>query len=229
MQAIATELNQTETAFAWAISDGKFAIRWFTPTREEDLCGHATLAAAHVLWETGVLSSELVARFESRSGVLVARRAHGRVELDFPAERGVAAEPPQELLSAIGCRCVGYLRSRLDHLLLVEDEEVVRTASPDFGALITIPGRGVIVTAASNTNQADFVSRFFSPKDGIAEDPVTGSAHCTLGPFWADKLGRTELIGQQLSARGGLVRVRVAADRVFLSGDAVTVLRGYWA
>jgi predicted PhzF superfamily epimerase YddE/YHI9 len=222
MQAVAAEMNLAETAFVEREGDG-FGLRWFTPTTEVDLCGHATLAAAHVLWELGESGDRL--RFRTRSGTLTAERTDGSIHLDFPAEPAGATDVPPGLEDALGAvsRWVG--RNRFDYLVEVADGGTVRSLVPDFRALRQLPGRGFIVTAAGEKG-CDFVSRFFAPGAGIDEDPVTGSAHCCLGPYWAARLGRSDLVGYQASTRGGYVGVHVAGERVVLSGPAVTVLRG---
>ena len=228
LQDVAREMNLAETAFL--IGEGAlWRLRWFTPGVEVELCGHATLASAHILWETGRAPSGEVLRFETRSGVLAARRKGGAIELDFPAEAAQEGPVPEGVLAALHIgnpRFTG--QNRFDYLVEIEDERAVRALAPDYRALRDAGGkaRGVIVTAASETPGRDFVSRFFAPAVGIDEDPVTGSAHCCLGPHWASKLGKEELVGYQASARGGVVRVRVAGPRVFLGGNAVTVARG---
>lgn len=247
MQAVAQEMNLSETSFlvprpvphdqpVSAPPDSRsYDLRWFTPTVEVDLCGHATLASAHILWETGVLPLNLPARFSTRSGWLTARQGApeaGWIEMDFPAQGAAAIPPPPGLEAALGVRADFVGASRTDLLVEVESETLVRGLEPDFAALRRLGVRGVIVTArtdpASTTGGRafDFVSRFFAPGAGIDEDPVTGSAHCTLAPYWAAKLGNTQLVGYQASARGGAVRVRLADDRVFLGGQAITVMRG---
>ncbi|WP_435016508.1 PhzF family phenazine biosynthesis protein [Tundrisphaera sp. TA3] len=229
MQDVAREMNLSETAFLAPEPGeaGTFGLRWFTPAVEVDLCGHATLASAHVLWEDGHLAPDLPARFLTRSGPLTARRGDGGwIALDFPAtpvEREVDPGPAAEALG-VPVRYAG--RGRFDLLVEVADEATVRGLSPDMARLAAIPARGVLVTAPASAGGGDFASRCFFPSVGIAEDPVTGSAHCTLGPFWAGRLGRPELVGLQVSARGGVVRVRVEGDRVILGGQAVTTFRG---
>jgi len=225
MQLVAREMNLAETAFLVRRPDG-YDLRWFTPTCEVDLCGHATLASAHVLWDEGHLAPDAAARFHTRSGVLSASRGDGFIWLDFPATPAVAAAAPPELLRGIGAptRFVG--RTPFDYLVELDSEDAVRRLEPDLGVLARLPVRGVIVTAAAATGDQDFVSRFFAPAAGVPEDPVTGSAHCALAPFWSERLGRIELTGYQASARGGLVRMRLMGDRVHLGGLAVTVLRG---
>ena len=225
MQDVAREMNLAETAFLRRRGDA-WGLRWFTPVREVDLCGHATLASAHVLWETGRLGAEEAARFDTRSGRLGARRAGEWIELDFPLEPPAPADPPAGLLEALGVRAVAVGRNRMDYLVEVAAEADVRSADPDITRLRGVEARGVIVTARADGGDHDFVSRFFAPRVGVDEDPVTGSAHCALAPWWAERLGKQEMVGYQASARGGTVRVRVSGDRVLLGGQAVTVLRG---
>jgi len=225
MQAVAREMNLSETAFLLREGEG-FRLRWFTPAVEVELCGHATLASAHVLWEEGVLAPSETARFATRSGELRASRHGDLIELDFPAKPEQPAEPPENLFEALGVRPLYLGRNVFDYVLLLDSEEAVRAVTPDFALLRSVTVRGVIVTAPSARPEFDFVSRFFAPAVGVDEDPVTGSAHCCLGSFWAARLGKSKLVGHQVSARGGVVNVRVAGERVFLSGRAVTVLRG---
>ena len=226
LQAVANEMNQAETAFLLREGPG-FRLRWFTPAAEVDLCGHATLASAHFLWSEGKLPARDTARFETRSGVLTAQQSDGWITLDFPATPAVPTGQPAGLFAALGLsRAEAVLRSRFDYLVVCEDPATVRSLRPDFHALATIPTRGVIVTARSDRPDADFISRFFAPAMSVNEDPVTGSAHCALGPYWAARLGRHELLGYQASARGGIVRVGHAGERVQLGGQAITVLCG---
>ena len=225
MQKVAAEMNLSETAFLVPREDG-FGLRWFTPAVEVDLCGHATLASAHALWESGRLQPGEAARFHTRSGVLVATRDEGGIELNFPATPDQPADPPPGLADALGAtpRYVG--KSRFDYLIELESEAVVRDLTPDFPRLRTLPVRGVMITSLAFTPGWDFVSRFFAPGSGIDEDPVTGSAHCCLTPYWSRKLGRTQFVARQLSARGGTLQLRLEGDRVRLKGKAVTVVRG---
>jgi len=225
MQDVAREMNLSETAFLTPADDG-FGLRWFTPAVEVDLCGHATLASAHVLWEDGHLPPGQTARFHTRSGLLTAEWSEGWIWMDFPASPPRAAEPQPELLRALGAEPRWVGTSRFDMLVELESERAVRTLEPDIARLRRVPTRGVIVTARADGGGADFVSRFFAPAVGVDEDPVTGSAHCVLAPFWAERLGRDELTGFQASARGGTVRVRMRGERVLLGGQAVTVMRG---
>jgi len=228
MQAVALEMNLSETAFLHPEpeKDGVYRLRWFTPAREVDLCGHATLAAAHVLWEEGHLPTDRPARFETNSGRLEARRDGDGIRMDFPAEPVAACAEPEGLAEAIGHtpRFVGA--NRVYGLLELESETAVLDLKPDLRLVERWPWLGVIVTARSETPGRDFVSRFFAPRAGIDEDPVTGSAHCALGPYWAERLGRQNLTGYQASPRGGTVGVRCFGPRVELAGRAVTVLRG---
>ncbi len=225
MQAVAREMNLAETAFLEPRAGG-FGLRWFTPTVEVALCGHATLAAAHVLWETERLAPTAQARFHTQSGVLTADRRGAWIELDFPATPPAPAEPPPALAQALGVAPKLVARSAFDYLVEVDGEATVRRLAPDLRALATVDTRGVIVTAPSDARAYDFVSRFFAPRAGIDEDPATGSSHCCLAPFWGARLGKREMMGYQASARGGVVRVRLDGERVKLGGQAVTVLRG---
>jgi PhzF family phenazine biosynthesis protein len=227
MQRVAEEMNLSETAFLLPRENG-FALRWFTPTTEVALCGHATLASAHMLWEERLWQHDQQIPFHTKSGLLTADLDGDVIELDFPATLEEPAEPAPGLLEALGVSDAIHVgRNRFDYIVEVADEDAVRGLEPDHMLLRTIPVRGVIVTSrASSTTAADFVSRFFAPGSGVDEDPVTGSAHCCLAPYWAAKLGRNELTGFQASPRGGYVRVRVQGNRVKLGGTAVTVLRG---
>ena len=228
MQQVAAEMNLSETAFLVRRDDGDYDLRWFTPGAEVPLCGHATLGSAHVLWETGALEATATARFHTKSGLLTATRQGEWIEMDFPAIIPTPTEIPPTLRDALGVELitVGHGGSDGKYLVELADEATVRAVTPDFPAIAALPTQGVIITSRANTPGYDFVSRYFAPKIGINEDPVTGSAHSYLTPFWAAKLGRDELVGYQASARGGVVRVRRVGDRVRLSGQAVTVLRG---
>jgi len=225
MQDVAREMNLSETAFLHPEGDA-YRLRWFTPVVEVALCGHATLASAHVLWQDQRLPPDQEAKFHTQSGLLTAQRRDGWIELDFPATPATPADPPAGLLEALATRAVAVGRTRFDYLLELESEETVRRLAPDFGALGRVEARGVIVTSRAATPGFDFVSRFFGPRSGVNEDPVTGSAHCALAPYWSERLGKAELVGFQASPRGGVVRVRPQGDRVMLGGQAVTVLRG---
>jgi PhzF family phenazine biosynthesis protein len=225
MQAVALEMNLSETAFLLKEADG-YRLHWFTPKVEVALCGHATLASAHVLWTECHVGSAATINFYTTSGLLKAVRKEGMIELDFPTTPPVEASPPLGLLDALGVSGKYVGRNQFDYLVEVESEKAVRRLVPDFARLVQIDERGVIVTARSATPPYDFVSRFFAPRAGLDEDPVTGSAHCCLGPYWQERLGKSEFIAYQASARGGVVHVRVVGDRTFLGGQAVTVLRG---
>lgn len=226
MQQVAMEMNLSETAFLVKEEDG-YNLRWFTPAIEVELCGHATLASAHVLWEEGHLQPDEQARFSTRSGRLTADRNGDWIELNFPAVYEEEATAPEGLVEALGAEPIYIGRHRaMDYIVQMDSEETVRALKPNFSLMVQIETRGVIVTAAGSSPEFDFVSRFFGPKAGINEDPVTGSAHCCLGPFWQKRLGKATFTAYQASARGGLVRVRVDGDRIRLGGQAVTVLRG---
>jgi PhzF family phenazine biosynthesis protein len=225
MQNLAREMNLSETAFLRKQEDG-YGLRWFTPAVEVALCGHATLASAHILWETAMLAPREQARFHTLSGLLTAERKGNWIELNFPATPEQQATPPPRLMEALGVAPKYVGKSKFDYLVEVDTEETVRNLKPDFGLLRAMQVRGVMVTSQATMAGYDFVSRFFAPGSGIDEDPVTGSAHCCLGPFWSKRLGKNELTAFQASRRGGTVRVRVGGDRVYLSGQAVTALRG---
>jgi PhzF family phenazine biosynthesis protein len=225
MQAVAAEMNLSETAFLHR-EDGGFRLRWFTPTVEVDLCGHATLASAHVLWEDGHVARGERARFLSKSGPLTADEREGLIELDFPAGATSPAQAPADLVQGVGARFTFVGLTPFDYLVELPSEEIVRELRPDMSALARIDTRGIIVTARATTAKYDFVSRFFGPRAGVPEDPVTGSAHCALGPYWQSRLGKDTFFAHQASPRGGDVRVTVLGDRVKLGGQAVTVLRG---
>jgi PhzF family phenazine biosynthesis protein len=225
MQNVALEMNLSETAFLVRQSDG-FNLRWFTPGVEVDLCGHATLASAHALWEDGHLKPGEQARFHTRSGLLTAEKSGEWIEMDFPVKAEAPAEPPIRLCEALGAALKYVGRNKFDYIVELESESVLRGLKPNFSLLSEIPVRGVIVTARSDNHGFDFVSRFFAPGSGVNEDPVTGSAHCCLAPFWAARLGKTEFMAYQASPRGGVVSAKLKGDRVFLAGQAVTVLCG---
>ncbi|MGA2274990.1 MAG: PhzF family phenazine biosynthesis protein [Bryobacteraceae bacterium] len=224
MRDVAREMNLSETAFLHPEAGG-YRLRWFTPAVEVELCGHATVASAHVLWEDGHLPGGKQARFHTRSGLLLADRRGEWIELDFPAKIATDVEAPPAVVAALGVKATNVARNQFDYLVEVATEEEVRAAAPDFTALKKVGARGIIVTARASTAGFDFVSRFFAPGSGIDEDPVTGSSHTALGPYWVPRLGKTEFTAYQASARGGVVRVRVNGDRVILGGQAVTVIR----
>ena len=225
MQDVAKEMNLSETAFLIEGQDG-FDLRWFTPTVEVQLCGHATLASAHVLWEGGYLAPDAQARFHTASGLLTAYRRGDWIEMDFPSQPQESTSPPAGLLPALGVDALYVGKNQTDYLVLVESEEILREIKPEWVALGQVECRGVAVTSPSSSGEYDFLSRFFAPRSGVLEDPVTGSAHCVLGPFWGARLDKTELVAYQASHRGGVVKMSLADDRVLLGGQAVTVMRG---
>lgn len=229
MRAIAAEMRHSETAFVLRNGDGvrqggARSLRWFTPTVEVDLCGHATLAAAHVLYSLGAAGR---LQFSTRSGVLTTEQSSdGLIAMDFPAAGPTATQAPDGLTESLGIKPIWVGRSRFDLLIELESAEAVQAVTPDFKRLAEVDTRGVIVTAAGNGNGADYVSRFFAPRVGVPEDPVTGSAHCVLAPYWSARFGRDVLVGAQLSERGGKIRTTLRGDRVELAGRAVTIWSG---
>jgi PhzF family phenazine biosynthesis protein len=223
MRDVAREMNLSETAFLHP-QDSGYSLRWFTPAIEVALCGHATLASAHVLWQDGHLPQGETARFHTKSGLLTAVQRDGSIEMDFPATANEPCEAPAGLVEALGVKPLYVGKNKFDYLVEVESESVLRALTPDHSTLRKLPVRGIIVTARGA--DYDFVSRFFAPGSGIDEDPVTGSAHCALAPYWAAKLGRNSMRAFQASPRGGEVGVRLEGDRVILSGHAVTVMHG---
>jgi predicted PhzF superfamily epimerase YddE/YHI9 len=224
LQTVAGEMNLSETAFLVKKADF-FELRWMTPKVEVDLCGHATLASAHVLWQEGQAAGDKI-RFSTRSGILKAARHGDEIELDFPLKPEEPAQPPLGLLEALGTSARYVGKNQFDYLVEVESEAALRGLAPDFKRLVAVPVRGIIVTSRSADPRFDFVSRFFAPASGVDEDPVTGSAHCCLGDFWRKRMGKTEFVAFQASARGGVVKVRLVKDRALLGGRAVTVAKG---
>ena len=226
MQDVAAEMNAGATVFM-RCAGAEIRLRWFSPTAELDLCGHGTLAAAHVLWEAGDADAAQPITFQTRAGALIAFREADRIVLDVPALVDHAVEPPDGLLAALGLSGAQHVgRSRFDYLVEVDTEQAVRDLRVDQSMLARIETRGVIVTSRATSPDIDFVSRFFAPAAGIAEDHATGSAHCCLGVFWSKRLGKTRLVARQLSLRGGLFFIEVAGDRVRLGGNAVIVSEG---
>ncbi len=225
MQCVAQEMNLSETAFLLEENDG-YRLRWFTPAVEVDLCGHATLASAHILWETGRLGRDKTAKFYSRSGLLSASLEKNYIQLNFPVKRLELVTIPEELSTLLGVKPVFVGKNQFDYLVEVENEEILRSLQPDMTRLSQIPVRGVIVTCAATTPGYDFISRFFAPRVGVPEDPVTGSAHCCLTPYWSEKLHKQSMLAFQASPRGGELRLRLQDDRVLISGQAVTVFQG---
>jgi PhzF family phenazine biosynthesis protein len=227
MQNVAAEMNLAETAFPLPEGDG-YRLRWFTPKVEVRLCGHATLATAHILWEQGLLARDREARFHTLSGLLTARRDGDWIELNFPSRPVQPGLPEwaEALVGALGVKPAFIGRSAEDILIEVAGEEALRSLEPDFAEIKSLPARGVIVTSHSSGAEYDFVSRFFAPAVGVNEDPVTGSSHCVLTPYWAQRLGKASMTAYQASSRGGVLKVRLDNDRVRISGRAVTVIRG---
>jgi PhzF family phenazine biosynthesis protein len=228
LQRVGGEMNLSETAFLRHVEWGEYELRWFTPRVEVALCGHATLAAAHFLWETGTTGHEVITFHTKKSGALTAERSTtGEIELTFPARPAIPCQPPPGLLEALGTSAVAVAKNESDYLVELTTAAEARALSPDFTKLCATACRGVIVTARADDSRYDFVSRFFAPRAGINEDPVTGSAHCCLAEWWGDKLGKDEMTGFQASARTGVVRVKRDRGRVKLIGRAVTVTRGH--
>jgi PhzF family phenazine biosynthesis protein len=226
LQSVAAEMNLSETAFLWEDSGFKYDLRWFTPTVEVDLCGHATLASAHVLWEIGHVHNHRQITFNTRSGMLKASTDGKWIELDFPSEPAVRSSAPEALVRALNIEPLYTGKNRFDYIVEVASEEIVRKMSPNFTLLASVSCRGVIVTSVSSSGEYDFVSRFFAPASGVNEDPVTGSAHCCLAPYWRTKLNKTEFTAYQASKRGGFLRVCLKNNRTLIAGKAVTVLIG---
>ena len=229
MQAVAAEMNLSETAFVTRKTDAEknwFHLRWFTPKVEVDLCGHATLATSHVLWQCGWLSENEKANFDSRSGELAATKSGDQIFLNFPATPAKPALLDGEILEAVKLNPQYTGLSREDYLIEVASADEVRNLDIDFGKLSKVETRGVIVTAASDQTEFDFISRFFAPAAGIDEDPVTGSAHCCLAPYWSEKLNKLELTAYQASARGGKLQLKIENDRVHIGGRAITIKKG---
>lgn len=228
MQHIAAEMNLAETAFLVKTAPHRYHLRWFTPTVEVELCGHATLASAHILWEHGHVPADATITFDTLSGALMATPHDGQIQLDFPATPPKPSQLPEGVLECLGLTDRLFTgESVFDHFVEVASEEILHGLQPNLSRLRGIhmesKTRGVIVTCKAAHSGADFMSRFFAPAAGVDEDPVTGSAHCTLAPYWVEQLGRNPLIGYQASRRGGTVSVETRRDRVLLRGEAVTV------
>jgi len=224
MQQVANEMNCSETAFLYKEPQG-YRLRWFTPQAEVDLCGHATLASAHILWEEKICTETEIS-FLTKSGPIAARKERDWIHMDFPLEIASECPPPRELIEGLGVPFAYVGKSRLDYLVEVENEEVVRNLKPDLHRLKNVDTNGIIVTSKSGNPEYDFVSRCFCPAIGIDEDPVTGAAHCCLGPYWMRKLNRRHLKAVQLSARQGTLRLSVGQERITISGQAVTTMKG---
>jgi PhzF family phenazine biosynthesis protein len=225
MQSIAAEMNLSETAFVLAV-EGGYALRWFTPAIEVALCGHATLASAHILWELAHVPATQSIRFHTMSGWLSCSRANENwIEMDFPAKTPISCPVPEGMESSLGSSVRSCSQNGMDYLVEVENESILRSLQPNYSTLSQLPVRGVIVTCRSDTEGIDFVSRFFAPAAGVNEDPVTGSAHCALGPYWESRLNKSTMVGYQASQRGGIVRLTVTGERVLLRGQAITFSR----
>ena len=226
MQSVAREMNLSETAFLLK-QDRHYSLRWFTPTTEVPLCGHATLASAHVLWTEGYASTGQEIKFETKSGVLSAKYRDDWIELNFPVNRSQDIPPITKLSAALGVPLKTVLYNSLGYLVEVASARQVEQLQPNFTLLKQLPISNVIVTSKSQDSTYDFVSRFFAPGLGVDEDPVTGAAHCCLAPYWRDRLHKNQFLAYQASSRGGVVKVDYdGGDRVTLSGQAVTVMRG---
>ncbi|MFW6269128.1 MAG: PhzF family phenazine biosynthesis protein [Bacillota bacterium] len=224
MQQVAAEMNLSETAFLHEKEDG-YSLRWFTPEAEVDLCGHATLASAHVLWEEEKLETGEISFF-TKSGVLTINKSENWIKMNFPLEVEEESSPPEELVEGLGVDIKYTGKNRLDYLVEAENEAVVKNLNPDFSLLKKVNSRGVIVTSKSERAGIDFVSRCFYPALGVDEDPVTGSAHCCLGPYWKDILNKKELTARQISSRGGILKLTILRERIIIAGQAITTLRG---
>ncbi|WP_209974647.1 PhzF family phenazine biosynthesis protein [Paenibacillus eucommiae] len=222
MQSIAAEMNLSETAFLFPYQDG-YSLRWFTPNTEVDLCGHATLASAHILWEKEMLTVDQQANFYTKSGLLTAIKSGSWIQLNFPMEPEIACSCPSELIEALQITPIYVGRNRLDYLIEIESEDVLKNLKPNFSLLEKVQTRGIIVT--SKSVEFDFISRCFFPALGVNEDPVTGSAHCCLAPYWSNKLKKNELYAYQASARGGILKITIKNDRIMMAGQAVTVIK----
>lgn len=225
MQNVAMEMNLSETAFLHKQLNA-YNLRWFTPALEVDLCGHATLASSHVLWEIGKVKPNEMIRFSTKSGQLTAQKKKDIIEMDFPATPVSDSDSEPDVVKALHVIPRYFGKTRFDCFIELETEKEVRALNPDFKTLKELGVRGVIVTARATTKGFDFVSRFFAPGSGINEDPVTGSAHCALGPYWQNKFKKNEFIAYQASKRGGIIHVRVGDKRVFIGGKAVTMMTG---
>lgn len=225
LQGLAAEMNLSETAFIKEKNDG-FNLRWFTPRSEEELCGHATLASAHILWRTGELKSSREAKFYTKSGILTAKKSGEWIYVDMPAEPPEQVKPPANLIKGLGVTPRYTGRNRLDYIVEIGSEQRLKELAPDIEKLKKIDTRGIIVTSKSRSGKYDFISRFFAPNLGISEDPVTGSAHCCLAPYWAEKLGKYKFMAYQASARGGEIKANLIKDRVMLGGESITVMEG---
>ncbi len=224
MQSVAAQMNLSETAFLTPLGNA-FSLRWFTPLKEVDMCGHATLASAHILWQQGIADKQDTIHFDTLSGELTATLQNDCIELDFPRLSLKPIETPRELIEILGITPTFSAMFGEKHLFEIEDQQQLEQLTPDFSALKSIPARGVSITCKSRDSKYDFVSRYFAPWVGINEDPANGSSHCALTPYWANHFGKNELTAYQASERGGELTLRLAGDRVKISGKAITVLK----
>lgn len=224
MQRVAAEVNAAETAYVSVRDNSSFNLRWFTPTDEVELCGHATLAAAHILWQEGILDTGEHAEFHTESGMLTAKRTGEKIELNFPALDNKPAEPLKLILDAIGIEPVNFVETSFNYLAELQNADAVRSLQPDLSLLAQLKNYGLIITARSDKPEYDFISRYFVPSLGINEDPVTGSAHCSLAVYWHQKLGKNNFTAYQASKRGGVLELVLDGDRVRITGSAVTVI-----
>lgn len=228
MQSIAFELNLAETAFVLKEKDSDaYSLRWMTPVSEVDLCGHATLASSHIMWQEGVVKKDETINFNTRSGLLTCKYNNGKITLDFPAIPQKKIDYPPELIDAIGGAKPRYVgMTKWNYIIELDSESDIRNLKPDFNMMLKLPGWGTIITAKADMEGYDFVSRFFAPEKGIQEDPVTGSAHCALAPYWQSRLGKNTFKAFQASERGGTLDIVIEGDRVYLTGEGVTVIKG---
>lgn len=238
MQKIAMEMNLSETAFVLREKDedgnptDTYSLRWFTPSSEIDLCGHATLASGHIMWQEGVCKEDETIKFNTRSGLLTAKKSDKGITLDFPAIPQKEIKYPPELIASIGGANPVYVgMTKWNYIIELENEEAIHNAKPDYSIMLSLPGWGTIITAQADKNGLgkdgyDVVSRFFAPEKGVPEDPVTGSAHCAIAPYWQNKLGKSTLKAYQASERGGTLLLEVIGDRVTLTGTGVTMMAG---
>lgn len=227
MQQIATEMNLSETAFLYPLEgEGNYSLRWFTPAAEIDLCGHATLASAHVLWTEGHLATGMTARFQTKSGELLASRQGELIQLDFPVQPVHDAPISSAMVAAMNhADIVHGARNDVNYLVELRSHQAVVNFIPDLNKIAKLPYQGVIITSAGEAPY-DFVSRYFVPAMGIPEDPVTGASHCSLAPYWQAKLGKDKMLAYQASERGGVLHVECTPERIYISGQAITVMRG---
>ncbi len=225
MKNIAAEMNLSETAFVKK-ENREYNLRWFTPKVEVELCGHATLASAHILWEEKLLPKDADAEFNTLSGQLIVKNIKDEYEMNFPASKVSGSEFNAELINALGVEPVSLAETEHNYIVELANDDAVFSVSPDFIALSKLKKFGTIITSKSSDERFDFISRYFVPAKGINEDPVTGSAHCALGPYWSQKTGKKSFSAYQASLRGGSMKIKLDGGRIFLTGKAVTFLKG---